>query len=136
MADNLTVEQRRKNMTLIRSRDTKPEMLVRSLLHSRGYRFRLHHPNMPGKPDIVLPRYRKIILVNGCFWHGHNCKRGRVSPKTNASYWSEKIARNRTRDRANRIRYTEHGWQTMIVWECQIKDIERLAARLLAFLSK
>ena len=94
MTDNLIPEQRRRNMTAIKSRHTKPEMIVRSIIHRLGFRFRLHDKKLPGKPDIVLPRHKKIILVHGCFWHIHTCKRGNVVPKTNTQYWQNKRLRN------------------------------------------
>ena len=134
MADNLTPEQRKLNMERIKSRHTKPEILVRSLIHEAGYRFRLHYLRLPGRPDIVLPRHRKIVLVHGCFWHQHSCKRGRVSPKTNPKYWEAKITRNVTRDRANVKAYKKAGWKVLTVWECETRDAAGLRRRLLRFL--
>src|SRR5689334_7545447 len=101
MADNLTFDQRKRNMANIRSRHTKPELIVRSLIHRRGFRFRLHYKELPGKPDIVLPRHKKNVLVHGCFWHMHWCKRGSVTPKTNETYWARKRIRNSVRDKEN-----------------------------------
>lgn len=134
MVDNLTPQQRRKNMSGIRSRNTNPEKLVRSLIHRLGYRFKLHDKRLPGKPDIVLPRHRKIVLVHGCFWHMHNCKRGRVFPKTNEPYWVAKREGNVQRDRANQHTYELAGWKTLIVWECETKKPDALRQKLRKFL--
>lgn len=136
MTDNLTAEQRKKNMTAIRSRHTKPEMIVRSIVHRLGFRFRLHDAKLPGKPDIVLPRHKKIILVHGCFWHIHDCKRGNVTPKTNVEYWQTKRFRNVARDKENLAVYKKEGWKTLIIWECEIKDTDRLERKLKRFLIK
>lgn len=122
MADNLTAEQRKRNMTAIKSRHTKPEIIVRSIIHRLGFRFRLHDKKLPGKPDIILPRHKKIILVHGCFWHMHDCKRGNVTPKTNVEYWQNKRFRNVERDKTNLFSYLSEGWQVLTIWECQIKD--------------
>ncbi len=135
MADNLTAEQRKKNMTAIKSRHTKPELIVRSIIHRLGFRFRLHDAKLPGKPDIVLPRHKKIILVHGCFWHIHDCKRGNVTPKTNVEYWQTKRLRNVERDRANLKVYKKEGWKTLTVWECEIKDLAKLEVKLKKFLT-
>ena len=135
MADNLTPEQRHRNMSGIRSRDTKPEIVVRSTIHKLGFRFRLHYKRLPGKPDIVLPIHRKIVLVHGCFWHMHICNRGKVVPKTNESYWNAKRQRNVERDNLNITAYGEAGWQTLVVWECETKDVERLSDRLTTYLN-
>ena len=136
MADNLTPEQRRRNMSGIRSRDTKPEVAVRSAIHKLGFRFRLHCKKVPRKPDIVLPRYRKIVLVHGCFWHMHTCGRGKVVPKTNEPYWNKKRQRNVERDQSNFTAYADAGWQTLVVWECETKDIERLTIELSEYLTR
>jgi DNA mismatch endonuclease, patch repair protein len=135
MADNLTLEQRRRNMSRIRSRNTSPEKIVRSLIHRGGYRFTLHEKKLPGKPDIVLPRHRKIVLVHGCFWHMHSCKRGNVFPKTNEHYWTTKRQRNVERDHVNEEMYEKAGWKTLIVWECEIKDLETLSKKIFSFLN-
>jgi DNA mismatch endonuclease, patch repair protein len=118
------------NMRAIRSRDTKPEIRVRSLLHRLGYRFRLHRRDLPGSPDIVLPARRVCVFVNGCFWHGHDCARGARQPKANAGYWSAKIARNRERDAASFAALDTLGWRVVTVWECDMRDEAALAARL------
>ena len=134
MADNLTIEQRKRNMTAIKSRHTKPEMIVRSLLHRLGFRFRLHDAKLPGKPDIVLPKHKKIILIHGCFWHMHNCKRGNVTPKTNTDYWQNKRFRNVERDTQNFRELGKQGWEVLVIWECETKDSGKLADKISTFL--
>lgn len=136
MADNLTAEQRKRNMTAIKSRHTKPEIVVRSIVHRLGFRFRLHSKKLAGKPDIVLPRHKKIILVHGCFWHMHDCKRGNVTPKTNADYWQNKRFRNVARDKENLKIYKKQNWNVLTIWECEIKDLNKLERKLGKFLSK
>ena len=137
MADNLTKEQRKKNMSAIRSRHTKPEMIVRSIIHRLGFRFRLHDPKLPGKPDIVLPRHKKIILVHGCFWHQHykkSCLDGRA-PKSNLTYWGGKLARNVNRDARNLAELNELGWRVLVVWECEaLGNSDVLTKRICRFL--
>jgi len=134
MADDLTAEQRKKNMANIRSRHTKPELVVRSLIHNLGFRFRLHDKKMQGKPDIVLPRHKKIVLVHGCFWHMHDCKRGNVTPKTNVDYWQPKRLRNVERDKLNLEAYDAAGYKTLTIWECETRDTELLEKKLSVFL--
>lgn len=136
MADNLTDEQRKRNMRAIKSRHTKPEMIVRSIVHRLGFRFRLHDKKLPGKPDIVLPRHKKIILVHGCFWHIHDCKRGNVTPKTNVEYWQNKRLRNAARDQENLEIYKKSGWKVLTVWECETKDAVNLENKLVKFLAQ
>jgi DNA mismatch endonuclease (patch repair protein) len=100
-----------------------------------GYRFRLHRKDLPGKPDLVLPRHKKVIFVHGCFWHGHRCKvGGRSRPKSNSSYWNEKLDRNKKRDQANRRKLKRMGWDVLVVWECWTKDEKKLKNRLKSFL--
>lgn len=119
--DKLTKEQRHRNMAAIHGKDTKPEMLVRKFLFSRGFRYRLNHPRLPGHPDLVLRKYRTVIFVNGCFWHGHdNCKYFRL-PRTNVEFWKNKIERNKKRDHEEQIRLAAMGWHCITVWECQLK---------------
>ena len=134
MADNLTAEQRRRNMTAIKSRHTKPEMIVRSIVHRFGFRFRLHDKKLAGKPDIVLPRHKKIILVHGCFWHLHDCKRGNVTPKTNTDYWQNKRFNNVERDKKNLKILENQGWKVLVIWECRIKKLLILENILKEFL--
>jgi DNA mismatch endonuclease, patch repair protein len=117
-------------MRAVKGRNTTPEKRVRSLLHALGCRFRLHRADLPGKPDIVLPRRRIVIFVHGCFWHGHDCARGARVPKENRPYWEAKIARNRARDEGQQAGLETLGWRVVIVWECEAKDTEALAARL------
>jgi len=122
-------------MSRIRSKDTKPEITVRKLLHSMGYRFRLHRKDLPGRPDIVLPKYKKVILVHGCFWHGHHCKLA-SKPKSNAGYWSEKILKNRERDARNLEALRAAGWDVLELWECDVRKGEGLETILRNFLPK
>lgn len=123
-------------MSRIRDKNTSPELAVRSLAHSLGYRFRLHRSDLPGKPDIVFPARRKVIFVNGCFWHGHKCARGNRIPQTNRSYWRDKIRRNMERDKKHRRSLRRLGWRTLVIWECQIRNKHRLVSRLIGFLEE
>lgn len=107
-------------MRSVKSVDTKPEVAVRRLAHRLGYRFRLHSKSLPGTPDLVFPRLRKVVFVHGCFWHGHNCVRGARTPKNNRDYWIAKIARNRERDQRNQALLQEEGWEVFNAWECRI----------------
>ena len=119
-------EQRSRNMSAIKSKNTKPEIKVRKVLHSMGYRFRLHRKDLPGKPDLVLPKYRTAIFVNGCFWHQHKeCKYSRL-PKTNIDFWKRKLEGNSQRDKLNQSKLKDMGWKVIIIWECQIKEIENI----------
>ena len=130
--DSLTKTHRSWNMSRIRGRDTTPELAVRSLLHRLGYRFRLHRRDLPGKPDIVLPKYRTAILVHGCFWHRHSRCRFAYTPKSNAAFWQEKFACNVERDRQVRRQLRERGWHVLVIWECQILDVRSLAKRVVS----
>jgi DNA mismatch endonuclease (patch repair protein) len=132
--DVLTPKQRSFNMSQIRDRNTRPELIVRSIVHRLGFRYRLHKKDLPGKPDVVLVRHRKIIDVHGCFFHMHNCKYGRVVPATNAEFWRAKRLSNVERDRRNVRTLKRQGWQVITVWECETKDLHRLAGRLEKFL--
>lgn len=127
---------RSRTMAAVRSTDTKPEMLVRGLAHRLGYRFRLHRKDLPGKPDLVFPGRRAVVFVNGCYWHGHDCKRGARMPKTNVDYWTAKIGRNRERDIASAAALEADGWRVLVVWECEMKDVDALAERLQGFLDQ
>ncbi len=125
-------------MRRIRSKGMKPEMVVRSVAHKLGYRYRLHQAGLPGKPDLVFPARRKIILVNGCFWHGHDnpsCVDGRRKPKSNLDYWLPKLARNKERDQRQLAELEALGWSILIVWECETKDQKELAEQIRAFLN-
>ena len=135
MVDVLTPQQRSFNMSRIRSRNTRPEILVRSIVHRMGYRFSLHKNNLPGKPDVVLVRHGKIINVHGCFFHMHACKYGRVTPATNADFWSKKRLSNVKRDRHNLRLLRKAGWKVLTVWECETKDLNNLAKRIKRFIS-
>ena len=115
-------EQRSRNMSAIKSKNTKPEIIVRKLLHSKGYRFRLHKKDLPGSPDIVLPKYKTAIFVHGCFWHRHqNCKYA-STPKTRQEFWEAKFRENINRDKKHQENLSSMGWKIIIVWECEIKD--------------
>ncbi|MBI3089617.1 MAG: DNA mismatch endonuclease Vsr [Candidatus Tectomicrobia bacterium] len=125
MTDMVSAERRSQIMARIRSTDTTPEMTVRRLLHRMGYRFRLHVRDLPGRPDIVLPKYKTAILVHGCFWHGHRCKDGR-RPKSNMGYWNGKLDRNKNRDKINKQRLRRAGWKPVVIWACQCTEEDRL----------
>lgn len=125
---------RTERMRRIRKTDSKPEMIVRHMLHRMGYRYRLHDRSLPGTPDIVLPRHRKVVLVHGCFWHRHDCRDGRKLPKSKPEYWGPKLERNRLRDQDNMSRLNELGWQVLCVWECELKDAERSRKAITGFL--
>jgi DNA mismatch endonuclease, patch repair protein len=133
--DTISPEQRSLLMGRIRSKDTRPERVVRSMLHMMGYRFRLHRKDLPGKPDIVLPRHRKIVLVHGCFWHGHTCQLA-SKPKSNRGYWRPKIAINRARDRRNRTSLKRAGWQVLELWECDIRGGRTIQQKLQRFMTE
>ena len=128
MVDTLSPAERSKRMSLIRSSDTGPEMLVRRSLHSKGFRFRLHRRDLPGTPDIVLPKYRVAILVNGCFWHAHHCQKRRI-PGTRSEFWAEKLAKNRKRDARNKRLLKKGGWRVITVWECELSTAYRAQRR-------
>ncbi|TAU43901.1 DNA mismatch endonuclease Vsr (plasmid) [Rhizobium ruizarguesonis] len=134
----MTDSRRSAIMRAVKSKDTAPEMIVRRLVHSLGFRYRLHRKDLPGKPDLIFPARRKVIFVHGCFWHGHDCSRGARKPKSNADYWHAKIARNVERDGRNNEALQKAGWDVMTVWECDTKvaDREGLAVRLDAFLNR
>jgi DNA mismatch endonuclease (patch repair protein) len=128
-------ETRSRIMRAVKGRDTGGEMVVRRLVHRMGYRYRLHRPDLPGKPDLAFPRSRKAIFVHGCFWHGHDCARGARTPKSNRDYWTAKITRNAARDVRNRERLQDMGWSILTLWECELKDEVGLTCRLRSFLS-
>lgn len=125
-----TAQHRSWNMSRVKGRDTKPELAVRSLLHRLGYRFRLHRQDLPGKPDIVLPGRRAVVLVHGCFWHRHPDCRYATTPKSNREYWQRKFAGNKERDRRQRAELAALGWKVIVVWECELRDIQALARSL------
>lgn len=134
--DTLTPEQRSERMSRVRGKDTKPELVVRRLVHGLGYRFRLHRRDLPGSPDLVFPGRRKVIWVHGCFWHQHpdpNCKLARM-PKSRLEFWETKLSANCERDAVKMAELAALGWDALVVWECEIKDKGILAARLKEFL--
>lgn len=131
--DTITPAERSALMSRIRSENTRPEIAVRSILHRLGYRFRLHRKDLPGRPDIVLPRHCKIVLVHGCFWHGHTCRLA-SKPKSNESYWSTKILANRARDARNLEALNQQGWSVLELWECEVRKLEGIEEKLRAFM--
>ncbi|RVD46256.1 DNA mismatch endonuclease Vsr [Mesorhizobium sp. M4B.F.Ca.ET.169.01.1.1] len=130
MTDTISSTDRSKLMGRIRNKNTGPELAVRKALHAAGFRFRLHRRDLPGRPDIVLPRLRLAIFVHGCFWHGHDCRRGKL-PDDNAEFWVEKIDRNKSRDVAAQAALSQAGWTVETIWQCQLKNgLEPLIERL------
>ncbi|WP_448132900.1 very short patch repair endonuclease [Stenotrophomonas rhizophila] len=127
MTDVLTPHQRRLNMSRIRGRDTKPEMIIRLGLHAMGFRYRLQDRSLPGRPDLVFPRYGAALFVHGCFWHGHDCALFKM-PETRRDFWERKIASNRLRDQQSEAYLLEQGWRVATVWECSLKGRERIGA--------
>lgn len=134
--DRITKEHRSWNMARIRSKDTQPERIVRSMLHRMGYRFRLHCKHLPGHPDIVLPRHKAVIFVHGCFWHRHRCANGQVMPETRAEFWKAKFEGNAARDTVARQQLRREGWKVLVVWECEtrVRNLQRLQTRVVRFL--
>jgi DNA mismatch endonuclease (patch repair protein) len=133
MVDRLEPEARRRLMQAVRGKNTGPELVVRSLLHRLGYRFRLHRRDLPGTPDIVLPGRGAAIFVHGCFWHGHGCRIGRL-PKSKLDYWDPKIRANRERDKRKRSALTACGWRVLTIWQCELAELRTLERRLRSFL--
>lgn len=131
--DKISPEQRSRNMSRVRQKNTKPELLIRSILHRLGYRFRLNTPRLPGRPDIIFPGRKKVIFVHGCFWHGHTCRRGQV-PSSNRDFWLPKLARNKARDAEVVKALQDLGWSVKIVWECELRDLASLENELNSFL--
>ena len=124
-------EQRSRNMSAIKSKNTKPEIKVRKLLHSMGYRFRLHSKDLPGSPDIVLPKYKTVIFVHGCFWHRHeNCKYA-SNPKTRKEFWNKKFTENKKRDSEIQEKIKILDWRSVVIWECETKNIENLRDKII-----
>lgn len=134
--DTISTERRSANMARIQSRNTSPELLVRSLVHKMGFRFRLHVPELPGKPDLVFPRLRRIIEIRGCFWHQHTGCIDSHIPKTKIDYWGPKLERNHERDKTNRRKLRKLGWRLCVVWECEVKNRKELSERLATFLNQ
>ena len=134
MVDTVSPEQRSYNMSRIRGQDTRPEKLVRSLVHKLGFRFRKNVKTLPSKPDMVLPKYKSIILVHGCFWHQHeNCVKSHL-PKSNREYWEEKLSKNVIRDKKNEELLSAEGWKILTVWECETKNTDNLTQKIIDFL--
>ena len=121
-------------MQAVKSKDTSIELRVRRTLHAQGYRYRLHRPDLPGRPDLVFSSRKKVVFIHGCFWHGHQCARGKRVPKTNTAYWTAKISRNCARDTAARAKLKELGWKVSVVWECELRHESRVFRRLSHFL--
>lgn len=140
MADQLTPERRSWNMSRIRGKNTQPELLVRRLLHAKGYRYRLHGSagggKLPGNPDLVFASRHKVIFVNGCFWHFHDCKAGQRSPTANAEFWENKRTRTKNRDAEQLSRLESAGWKVLTVWECELRDRSALERHLDQFLTQ
>lgn len=132
--DILTKKQRHRCMSAIRNKNTKPEMMVRRLVHSLGYRYRLHGRGLPGKPDLIFTSRHKVIFVHGCFWHRHFCSKGRSMPSTRAKFWREKLEENKERDRKNGRKLRSRDWKVLIIWECWTRDVEKIEKRLRDFL--
>jgi DNA mismatch endonuclease (patch repair protein) len=134
MTDIVSPEKRSAMMSSVGSKDTKPEMIVRRILHGMGYRFRVHSSTLPGTPDVVLPRHRKVVFVHGCFWHGHPGCKNAARPASNTEFWDSKLDRNISRDAAVKRELEEQGWDVFVVWECEARDKDALAASLRDFM--
>jgi DNA mismatch endonuclease, patch repair protein len=132
--DRLTPERRSWLMSRVKGRNTTPELIVRRMLFALGYRYRLHRKDLPGKPDIVFGPRKKAIFVHGCFWHGHNCRKGRL-PKSNATFWRLKIDTNKKRDRKRLRQLNALGWKVLVIWQCQLKDPLAIRQRIVDFLA-
>jgi DNA mismatch endonuclease (patch repair protein) len=135
MVDRISPEQRSALMSRIRAKNTRPELIVRRLLHSLGYRFRLHRRDLPGTPDLAFPGRRKVVMIHGCFWHGHGCAAGQL-PKSRPEFWAPKITANRGRDARNLRALRSSGWSVAVIWGCEMKDPEKVQARLVRFLGE
>lgn len=133
--DRVTTAQRRENMRRIKSKDSIPELIVRRLVHRLGYRYRLHDHTLPGRPDLVFPRRRKIIFLHGCFWHAHTRCKLAHTPATHQEYWQPKLDRNKARDRAHLRALKELGWDVLIIWECELTNTVLLGDRIRGFLA-
>ena len=132
--DTLTTRERSERMSRIRSKNTKPELTVRRLTFALGYRYRVHVRDLPGSPDLVFRSRKKVVFVHGCFWHGHDGCKVANRPKTRTAYWDEKFARNRERDVRNQRALKLLGWRSLVIWECELKDMRALGKKLRAFL--
>ncbi len=130
MVDSISKKHRSWNMSRVRSKDTKPEVKVRSMLHAKGFRFRKNVKSLPGVPDIVLPKYKTVVFVHGCFWHQHpNCVKSHI-PKSNVEFWTEKLGKNVIRDKKHKKNLKKLGWNVIYVWECKLKNMEALERKL------
>jgi DNA mismatch endonuclease (patch repair protein) len=136
MVDFMTSAQRSAHMAKIRSKNTKPELQLRRALHAAGFRYRLHDPTLPGRPDLVFAGRRKVIFVNGCFWHGHDCPVGSRLPKSNTDFWADKRRRNQERDSLQRMQLTVMGWKYLDVWECEVTANANLVVDVTCFLER
>lgn len=136
MADVMSAEDRSALMARIRGKDTKPELLVRRLTHRLGYRYRLHRRDLPGSPDLVFPRKRKVIFVHGCFWHHHHGCEHAATPKTRRAFWTRKLKANADRDQRALHELQARGWDALVIWECETKDSKQLADRIVEFMQK
>ncbi len=137
MVDIFSKQKRSEIMSKIKSKNTKPELLIRKLLYQKGYRYRLHKQNLPGKPDMVFGKLKKLIFINGCFWHGHKCGKN-ISPENNKLFWKNKIEKNKKRDNENFNKLKAMGWKCLIVWQCEIKlkNLNLLLKKLISFLEE
>jgi DNA mismatch endonuclease, patch repair protein len=135
MTDQFDPEMRSWIMGQVKSKNTAPERTVRSIAHSMGYRFRLHRKDLPGSPDIVFPSRHKVVFVNGCFWHGHRCRRAKL-PESRRGYWQTKISKTKARDRNHLRLLRANAWDALVIWECQLKDIDDLRRRIVKFLGR
>lgn len=133
MVDTRTPAQRRHIMQSVGQKDTGPELAIRRALHRLGYRFRLHEKKLPGRPDIVFPSRHKVVFIHGCFWHGHNCSKGKL-PKSRNEYWIPKIEANKDRDERTINALREAGWESLVVWQCQVTDLDSAVACIRHFL--
>ncbi len=135
MSDTLSKAERSERMSLVKNKDTKPEMAVRRMIYKLGYRYRLHGATLPGKPDLVFKSRKKVIFIHGCFWHRHeNCKLARL-PKSKLDFWLPKLEGNRERDKRNQKKLTEMGWEYLVIWECGVKEKDNLENQIINFLS-
>ena len=133
MADHVTAERRSHTMSKVGQKDAKPELALRRALHQPGCRFRLHRRDLPGSPDIVFPSRKQVVFVHRCFWHGHGCRLGRL-PKSRSEYWKQKIATNKERDKRALTELREAGWEPLVVWQCELRDLKEAVGRVEAFL--
>lgn len=136
MADTLTIAERSRLMAKIRGKNTRPEIAVRSLLHRAGYRFRIHVASLPGKPDIVLPKFRTVVFVHGCFWHRHKCCKASTTPKSHRKFWADKFTRNMANDKKHERQLRWLGWKVLTVWECQLGWPEHILDKIEIFLKR